>query len=178
MDWCVVVFLSAVGFFLTSLHLFFLYCTVLVTLWVVFGFSFFLVSVLFYVVFSISMVVASVLELSSTCCSGGWFLRDEVSDWFSKHTGYQLAVSCKTKLNHLWSKLKTVCKTNVELSLFTLWGHILRVEVERNSYFTSELHESDWSGPLCFWERTSILTFFFVRSILTLFHFWHLFYFL
>jgi hypothetical protein len=35
MDWCVIVFLSAVGFFLTSLQLFFLYCTVLVTLWVV-----------------------------------------------------------------------------------------------------------------------------------------------
>jgi hypothetical protein len=41
MDWCVIAFLSAVGFFLTSLHLFFLNCTVLFTLWVVFGFSFF-----------------------------------------------------------------------------------------------------------------------------------------
>jgi hypothetical protein len=36
------------------------------------------VSVLFYVVVSISTVVASVLELSFTCCSGGWFFTTEV----------------------------------------------------------------------------------------------------
>jgi hypothetical protein len=70
----VIVFLSAVAFFF-SLH--FTRSSCIVSFLSLCGSCsvsvFSSVSVLFYVVLSISTVVVSVLELSLTCCSGGWF---------------------------------------------------------------------------------------------------------
>jgi hypothetical protein len=71
-------FLSAVGFFF-SLH-FTCYSCIVQFLSLCGSCSVSVcssVSVLFYVVLSISTVVASVLELSFTSCSGGWFFTTQ-----------------------------------------------------------------------------------------------------
>jgi hypothetical protein len=71
-------------------------------------------------------------------------------------TNYQ----CREILN------QTTYEVNPTLSVRKTWScpcprledHILGVEIQRHSHLTSELHKSDWSGPLYVWERTSILT--------------------